>query len=141
MALKEKIKIPTYSLAEELMSAISHGLGSILSVVALVLCILVSARHSDIYAVISSCIYGSTSIILYTMSTLYHSLKVNNAKRVFRIIDHCSIYLLIAGTYTPYCLVTLREVNSTLGWFIFIVIWACAAIGILLNSLEKSEFS
>lgn len=140
MSLKEKIDIPKYSLAEELMSAISHGVGALLSVAALVLCIIVSAWHHDAYAVVSSCIYGSMSIILYTMSTLYHSLKINNAKRVFRIIDHCSIYLLIAGTYTPYCLVTLREYNCALGWTVFGIIWACAVLGIVLNSVDLKKF-
>jgi len=116
MKLKDRIEIPKYSLGEELYSSISHGIGSLLSIAALVLCVVFSAIHGNVYAIVSSAIYGTTSIILYTMSTLYHSLKVNNAKRVFRIIDHSSIYLLIAGTYTPYCLVTLP---SSLGWTIF----------------------
>ena len=78
-----KIEIPKYSLSEELMNAISHGVGALLSVAALVLCIVVSAIHKDPYAVVSSCIYGSMSIILYCMSTLYHSFKVNNAKKIY----------------------------------------------------------
>ena len=101
MKLKDKITIPKYTLGEELISAISHGIGALLSVAALVLCVIFSAIHKKPYAVVSSVIYGSTSIILYTMSTLYHSFKVNNAKRIFRIIDHSCIFLLIAGTYTP----------------------------------------
>ena len=92
MSLKDKIKIPKYTLCEELMSAISHGVGATLSIAALVLCVVFSAIHRNVYAVVSSVIYGSTSIILYMMSTLYHSLKVNNAKRVFRILDHSSIF-------------------------------------------------
>ena len=97
MKLKDKIDIPKYNICEELLSAISHGVGSLLSIAALVLCVVFSVMHHNIYAVVSSVIYGSCSIILYTMSTLYHSLKVNNAKRVFRILDHDSIFLLIAG--------------------------------------------
>lgn len=137
MKLKEKISIPEYSLGEELVSAISHGLGTLLSIAALVLCVVFSAIHKNTYAVVSSTIYGSTSIILYTMSTLYHSLKVNNAKRVFRILDHSSIYLLIAGTYTPYTLVVLP---TALGWTIFGIEWACAIIGIVLNSIDLKKF-
>jgi len=137
MSLKEKIEIPKYTLGEELMSAISHGVGSLLSVAALVLCVVFSAVHHNPYAVVSSVIYGSTSIILYTMSTLYHSLKVNNAKRVFRIIDHCSIFLLISGTYTPFCLVSLPK---ALGWTIFGINWACAIIGIVLNSIDLKKY-
>ena len=137
MALKDRIKIPKYSLGEELMSAISHGVGAALSIAALVLCVVFSAIHGNVYAVVSSVIYGSTSIILYMMSTLYHSLKVNNAKRVFRILDHSSIFLLIAGTYTPYALVALPK---ALGWTIFGIVWGCAIIGIVLNSINLEKF-
>ena len=85
--------------------------------------------HNSAIAVVSSCIYGSTLIILYMMSTMYHALKVNNAKRVFRIIDHCSIFLLIAGTYTPYTLVAL---GGALGWTLFGIVWAAAGIWLLI---------
>ena len=137
MALRDKIEIPKYTLGEELMSAITHGIGGLLSIAALVLCVVFSAIHGNVYAVVSSAIYGSTSIILYIMSTLYHSLKVNNAKRVFRIIDHCSIYLLIAGTYTPFALVALPK---ALGWTIFGVEWGCAILGIVLNSIDLKKY-
>lgn len=137
MALKDKIEIPKYTLGEELLSAISHGIGALLSIAGLVLCVIFSAIHHNAYAVVSSVIYGSTSIVLYTMSTLYHSLKVNNAKRVFRIIDHCSIFLLIAGTYTPFALVSLPKV---LGWTIFGINWGCAILGIVLNSISIKKF-
>lgn len=137
MSLKEKIEIPKYTLAEELISAISHGIGGLLSIAGLVLCVVFSAIHHDAYAVVSSVLYGSTSIILYTMSTLYHSFKVNNAKRVFRIIDHCSIFLLIAGTYTPYALVALPR---NIGWWIFGINWGCAIIGIVLTSVDMKKF-
>lgn len=135
-----KILIPKYSLSEELTNAISHGIGALLSIAMLVLCIIWSSLHHDAYAVVSSAIYGSTSIILFTISTLYHSLKVNRAKKVFRIIDHCSIYLLIAGTYTPYALVTLREVSPLIGWSVFGVIWGCAIIGIVFTSIDMNKF-
>ena len=137
MSLKEKIEIPRYTLGEEITNAILHGIGALLSIAALVLWVVFSAIHHNPYAVVSSCIYGSTLIILYTMSCLYHSFKVNNAKRVFRIIDHCSIYLLIAGTYTPYTLVTLHGVT---GWVTFGIIWACAILGIALNSIDLKKY-
>ena len=137
MKLKDRVEIPKYTLGEELFSAISHGLGSLLSVAGLVLCVVFSAIHNNVYAVISSVIYGSTSIILYTMSTMYHSLKVNNAKRVFRIIDHSSIFLLIAGTYTPFCLVVLPK---ALGWVIFGIEWGCGIMGIVLNSIDIKKY-
>jgi len=137
MSLKDKIKVPTYTLGEEITNAILHGIGALLSIAALVLCVVFSAIHENVYAVVSSCIYGSTLIILYTMSCLYHSFKVNNAKRVFRIIDHCSIFLLIAGTYTPYALVSL---NGALGWTVFGIIWGCAILGIVLNAVDLNKF-
>ena len=129
MSLKEKIQIPNYSLGEEITNAILHGIGALLAIAALVLCVVFSAIHHNPYAVVSSCLYGSTLIILYTMSCLYHSLKVNNAKRVFRIIDHCSIFLLIAGTYTPLTLVSL---NGPIGWTLFGIIWGVSILGIIL---------
>lgn len=137
MKLKDKIKLPNYNLCEELLSAISHGLGCLLSIAALVLCTVFSAIHHNVYAVISSVIYGSCSIILFTMSTLYHSLKPNDAKRVFRVLDHDSIFLLIAGTYTPFALVALPK---TLGWIVFGVNWLCAIIGITLNSINIQKY-
>ena len=133
---KEKIKLKKYSLGEELMSAITHGIGAGLSITALVLCIIAGARHGAIN-VISGIIYGISLIILYTMSTLYHSFKPNLAKKVFRVFDHCCIFLLIAGTYTPFTLITLNGIN---GWIIFTVIWACAILGIVFNSINLEKF-
>lgn len=137
MKLKDKIIIPKYTLGEEITNAIIHGVGSLLGVAALVLCVIFSAIHGNVYAIVSSAIYGSTLIVLYTISCLYHSLKINNVKRIFRIIDHCSIYLLIAGTYTPYTLVTL---NGTIGWITFGIIWGSAVIGIILNAINLDKF-
>lgn len=137
MSLKEKIDVPKYSLGEEIMSAVTHGVGALLSIVALILCVVVSAGHGSTVSVISSIIYGTTLIILYTMSTLYHSLAVNNAKRVFRIIDHCSIFLLIAGTYTPFTLVALEK---PLGYYLFAIVWGIAILGIVLNSINLKKY-
>lgn len=137
MSLKEKIQIPNYSLGEEITNAILHGVGALLAIAALVLCVVFSAIHHNPYAVVSSCLYGSTLIILYTMSCLYHSLKVNNAKRVFRIIDHCSIFLLIAGTYTPLTLVSL---NGPIGWTLFGIIWGVSILGIILNAIDLNKY-
>ena len=132
------IKVPTYSLGEELVSAISHGIGAGLSIAALVLCIVASAIHGSASGVVSACIYGSTLIILYTISTLYHSFKSGiKAKKVFRILDHCSIFLLIFGSYTPVALVTLK---GAIGWVIFSVILTSSIIGIVLNSINLEKY-
>ena len=132
-----KIELPKYTLGEEITNAITHGLGALLAVAALVLTVVYSSIHGNPWAIVASSIYGFTLILLYTMSTIYHSLKINRAKKVFRVIDHCSIYLLIAGTYTPYTLVTL---NGAIGWVLFGIVWGCAIIGIILNTLDIKKF-
>lgn len=132
--LANKIDLPKYRLGEELMNSISHGFGALLSIAALVLCIIKADTGLELLSVL---FYSISSIILYLMSCLYHSLARNNAKRVFRIIDHCSIFLLIAGTYTPFCLLVLP---LRIGWWIFGFVWLCAVIGILLNSLDMKKF-
>lgn len=138
-----RIAIPTYSLAEELINSISHGVGALLGIAGLVLCIVKSALSPvDVgWKVVSSCIFGFTVILLYLMSCLYHALKVNRAKRVFRVFDHCTIFLLIAGTYTPYTLVSIRAVSPWLGWTVFGVIWAMAILGIVLNAVNLKRYA
>jgi hemolysin III len=136
MKLKDR-ELPKYSLGEELMSAISHGAGALLAIAALVVGIVFSVMYNDVWCVVSMAIYGSTLIVLYTMSTMYHSLTAKTPKKVFRIIDHCAIFLLIAGTETPLTLVTLR---GPLGWTIFGVVWAAAALGITLNAIDLKKF-
>lgn len=133
---KERISLHKYTLGEELISAISHGVGTLLAITALVLCIVKGAQHGAVN-VVSGVIYGVSLIMLYTMSTLYHSFKPNRAKKVFRVFDHCSIFLLIAGSYTPFTLITLSGTN---GWIMFAVIWTCAIAGIVFNSINLEKF-
>lgn len=135
---KHRIAIPHYTLGEELMNSISHGVGALLGIAALVLCVVRAAPTGDPYRIVSGAIFGFTVLILYLMSCLYHALKVNKAKRVFRVIDHCTIFLLIAGTYTPYTLVSLKD---SVGWWVFGVIWATAIVGIVLNAVSLKKFS
>lgn len=134
---RSKITIPSYTLGEELLNSISHGVGALLGVAALVLCVVMAALKGNVWGVVSGSIYGASLIILYTMSTIYHALKVNRAKKVFRVIDHCSIYFLIAGTYTPYTLVTLR---GGWGWTLFGIVWGAAILGITLNAIDIKKF-
>ena len=138
--MTSKKALPKYTLAEELMNSISHGIGAGLSVAALVLCIVQAAVHvSKVGAggVVGAAIYGSSLVILYCMSTLYHALTNKTARSVFRVFDHTSIYLLIAGTYTPITLVTLK---GALGWVIFGIVWGIAVLGIVLNSISIDKF-
>ena len=133
--------LPNYTRGEENFNMTSHIVGAGFGIVALVLCVVFSAIHKNGYAVVSSVVYGITMILLYTMSSIYHGLKPKRkAKKVFQILDHCSIFLLIAGSYTPFCLVSFREYNSTLGWTIFGIIWFMAILGIVLNSIDIKKF-
>ncbi len=133
--------LPAYSRGEEIFNMVSHIIGGAIGVVVLVLCVIFAAIHSNGYGVVSSSIYGTTIILLYTMSSIYHGLSPNlKAKKVFQIIDHCSIFLLIAGSYTPFCLCTLRENSTFLGWTIFGIIWGLAIIGIVFNSIDLKKF-
>ena len=133
-----RISIPKYSLSEELLNSISHGVGALFGIVATVLCIVKAAGTGDPWRIVSSAIFGATVLLLYLMSCLYHALKVNMAKRVFRVIDHCTIFLLIAGTYTPFTLITLR---GTIGWWLFGIVWGMAVLGITLNAISLKKFS
>lgn len=138
-----RVAIPTYTLGEELISSISHGVGALLGIAALVLCI-VRGAGSPVdpgWKIASSIVFGFTVMLLYLMSCLYHALKVNKAKRVFRVFDHCTIFLLIAGTYTPYTLVSLRPVNPVIAWVVFGVIWAVAITGVTLNAVSLRKFA
>ena len=126
-----------YSLGEEIFNSVSHGIGGLLSIAGTVVLIVFCAVYSDAWAVVSASIYGASLIILYTMSTLYHAITNNKAKNFFRIMDHDTIFFLIAGTYTPFTLVTLR---GPVGWVLFGIVWGAAIIGIVLNSIDLERF-
>ena len=138
--LKDRI-LPKYSKGEEIFNMTSHIVGGALGIVALILCVVFAAIHHNGYGVVSGAIYGVTMILLYTMSSIYHGLKPERfSKKVFQVLDHCSIFLLIAGSYTPFCLCTFREYNTALGWTIFGIIWAIAILGIVLNSIDIKKY-
>ncbi len=128
-----------YTLGEEIFNAVSHGIGAGLSIAGLVVLVVHSATvHKDAGSVVSSAIFGAALIILYSMSTLYHAITHPTAKKVFRILDHCTIFLLIAGTYTPFTLVSLR---GALGWTLFGILWGLTALGIVFNSIDLQRFA
>ena len=122
-----------YTLGEEIFNSVSHGAGGLLSIAGTVILIIFAAIYSNAWGVVSSAIYGASMIILYTMSTLYHAITNRKAKTFFRVMDHNTIFLLIAGTYTPFTLVPLR---GAVGWVLFGIIWAAAIIGIIFNSIS-----
>ncbi len=133
--------IPSYTKGEEIFNMVSHIVGGALGITATTLCVIFAAVHSNAYAVVSSAIFGGMMIILYCMSSIYHGLRPHlKAKRVFRVLDHCSIFLLIGGTYTPFTLVSLREKNPALGWTYFGIVWGLSVLGIVLNAVDMKKF-
>lgn len=128
----DKQSVPTkrYSLAEEIANSVTHGIGALLSIVGLVVLVNLAATHGNLWHIVSSSIFGATLILLYLSSTLYHSITAPRAKVVLRLLDHVAIYLLIAGTYTPFLLVNLR---GPWGWSLFALVWGIALTGILLK--------
>ncbi|MHB8761461.1 MAG: PAQR family membrane homeostasis protein TrhA [Coriobacteriia bacterium] len=120
-----------YSLGEEIANAVTHGLGAALSLVALTLLVVAAALWGNVWHLASAIVYGATMFLLYMASTLYHAITHPKARHVFKVIDHAGIYLLIAGTYTPFTLITIREDG---GWWLFAIVWGLAAIGIALEA-------
>ena len=126
--MKKKNKpIASESSAERILNSITHGFGSVLSVVALILMVVYASYNSDAWSIVGVSIFGATLIVLYMSSTLYHAFPRGRVKQIFKTLDQSFIYLLIAGTYTPVLLITLR---TTLGWTVFGLIWAMAIGGI-----------
>ena len=136
---KRKISVPEYSLAEELVNAISHGLGASLSIAALVICIVHS--HSAL-GVISSCLYGSMLIILYIFSCLYHALSPNiRGKKILRVLDHDNVFLMEAGTYMPVALALLvGNGHVALGWTVFGLVWGITILAIVFTSINVDKY-
>ena len=122
---------------EEIINSITHGIGALLSIIALIVLIIVAERQGDIWHLVSFSIYGGSLILLYLSSTLYHSFSNPKIKNLFARFDHISIFLLIAGTYTPILLTSIRGVW---GWTLFIIIWSLALIGAIIRSIYVYRF-
>lgn len=138
----ERITIPSYTKGEEIFNMSSHIVGVAIGITATVLCIVRAAMNHNVYGIVGGAIFGATMIILYCMSSIYHGLSPRvNAKKVFRVLDHCAIYFLVAGTYTPIALCAIREYNPVLGWTLFGIIWGLAFLGTTLTaiSVEKTK--
>ena len=127
----------TYTAREELANSVTHGVGTMLSIAGLVALVVTSARGGDAWQVTSSAVFGTTLVLLYTASTLYHALPGDALKRLLRKFDHAAIFLLIAGTYTPFLLVTLR---GAWGWSLFGVVWGMAIAGVILKFWYAGRF-
>lgn len=132
--------LPDYTKCEELINMITHILGSAFGIAALVLCVVFSAKTHDTYLIVSSSIYGASLILLYTMSSVYHGLRPNMGKKVLQVLDHCTIYFLIGGTYTPIVLGPLRELSPALGWTMFGVVWLFCALGTTFTAIDLKKY-
>jgi hemolysin III len=132
--------LPDYTRGEEIFNMVSHTVGGGFAIAALLACLCVGAWQHSIWAVICSLIYGAAMINLYAMSSIYHGLKPENPKKVFQVIDHCAIYFLIAGTYTPITLVTLRPIYPGLAWGITVFVWICCFAGAALTAIDLHKF-
>lgn len=128
---------PRYSLGEEIANSVTHGLGWLASVVGLAVLVTLAALTGGALRVVSCAVFGTTLVLLYAASTLYHALPSPRAKRVFRVLDHSAIFLLIAGTYTPLALVAL---GGGWGWALFSCVWFLALVGVLLNTLAHGRW-
>ncbi|MBE5775078.1 MAG: hemolysin III family protein [Clostridiales bacterium] len=138
--LSERV-LPDYTKGEEICNMVTHIVGGALGILAVVLCAVFGAIHHNAYAVVSGCIYGSSMIVLYAISSVYHGLSPRlTAKKVMQVLDHCSIFILIAGTYTPFCLVTIRQQSPATGWVLFGIVWALAALGMTLNAIDLKKY-
>jgi len=126
-----------YTLLEERLHAWTHGFGAFLSLGGLAWMLTISVDAGDPWRIVASSIYGLSMFVLFVASTLYHSARDEQRRQFFKLLDHCAIYLLIAGTYTPFLLVAMR---SGLGWFLFVAVWCLAAVGIVLKILFRHRF-
>lgn len=128
---------PEYSVAEEIAHTITHGVGALLSIAGLAVLVAFASLNGDVWHIVSSSIYGATLIILYSASSLYHGVSHPRAKSILQQFDHAAIYLLIAGTYTPFLLVSLR---GAWGWSLFGVIWSIALFGMVVEFVDAKRF-
>lgn len=139
--LKDRI-LPDYTKGEEIFNMVSHIVGAVFGLLVIIASSIVGTLNHNCYGIVSGIIFGLSMMILYLMSSIYHGLKpIRMAKKVFQILDHCAIFVLIAGSYTPFALCTLREYSTTLGWSIFSIVWAFAILGIVLNSIDLKKYS
>jgi hemolysin III len=126
-----------YTYGEELTNSLTHGIGAVLSIAGLAVLILSAALYGNVWHVVSFSIYGVSLLLLYSISTLYHGIRYPVVKKFLRFLDHSAIFILIAGSYTPFVLVSLR---GGWGWSIFGIVWTCAIIGIILKSILMDRF-
>lgn len=137
MKNKKEVFVRPQTMGEEIANSISHGVGAMLAIAGTVIAIVYAALYGTAISVVSASLYGASLIILYMASTLYHSITNKTAKKVFQIFDHCSIFILILGSYIPICLTLL---GGALGWTFFGINAGCTVLGVVLNSIDMKKF-
>lgn len=137
MKNKKEVFVRPQTMGEEIANSISHGVGAMLAIAGTVIAIVYAALYGTAISVVSASLYGASLIILYMASTLYHSITNKTAKKVFQIFDHCSIFILILGSYIPICLTLL---GGALGWTFFGINAGCTILGVVLNSIDMKKF-
>lgn len=138
--LKDRV-LPDYTRGEEIFNMASHAVGAAFGVFALISCVVTAASHHNVWAIVSGAIYGASLLVLYTISSVYHGLPGNTGKKVMQVIDHCAIYLMICGTYTPIVLCSLREYSPALGWGLFAAVWGVAALGTVFTAIDLKKYA
>lgn len=134
-------RLPDYTEKEEQLNTVSHIAGAIFGAAALILCLLQSIHLHSVWAIVGSTVYGASLIWLYTMSSVYHGLREEHPKKVMQVLDHCTIYALIAGTYTPILLCAIREVSPAAAWSLFGAVWGCAALATVFTAIDLKRYA
>ena len=134
-------QLPDYTRGEEIFNFVSHIVGGAFGIVALISCVLVSAFKGNVWGVVGSAIYGSALVLLYSVSSVYHALNNNMGKKVMQVIDHCTIYFLIGGTYTPILFCSIRLVSPAWAWTIFGLVWGCAALAAVFTAIDLKKYA
>ena len=133
-------QLPNYSTGEEIMNTVTHIVGGAMGVAALTMCVMLAAQNRNIYGVIGSSIYGFCMIALYSVSSVYHGLRPGMGKKVMQVIDHCTIYFLICGTYTVIALSAIRPIYPKLGWLLLGFEWIMAIIATVLTAIDLKQY-
>lgn len=133
--------LPDYTKGEDIANMITHIIGGAIGICVLVFAILIAASNNNAWGVVSGSIYGASMVLLYTVSSVYHGLRPNFGKKVMQVIDHCTIYFLIAGTYTPILLSSVRRESPAVAWVVFGVVWGLSAIGVVFAAIDHNRFA
>ena len=132
--------LPDYTRGEEIMNMVTHIVGGAIGVVALTLCVIFAALHDNVYGIVTSAVYGTSMITMFTISSVYHGLAPGMGKKVMQVIDHCTIYFLIAGTYSAVVLSAIRPLYPALGWGLFIFEWVLALFAATLTAIDLQKY-